>query len=158
MFTDEEFIAVAERYKDTVYRIAYCWLRDPYDADDVTQEVLIKLYRTDKDFGSDSYIRNWLIRVTINQCKMIFRAPWNNHSDIEEYMGSLYFEDEDYRELFEAVMSLDKKYRVPLILFYYEGYSTAEISEIMQIPENTVSTRLRRARAKLRKYLEEDIS
>ena len=64
------------------------------------------------------------------------------------YAETLGFEREDYRELFEAVMGLEKKYRVPLILYYYEGHSTSEIASILRLPENTISTRLFRARAK----------
>ena len=59
-------------------------------------------------------------------------------------------------DLFRAVMNLDKKYRVPILLFYYEGYSTAEIASILRIPEKTVSTRLFRAKAKLKDYLKEE--
>ena len=57
---------------------------------------------------------------------------------------------------FQAVMQLDKKYRVPILLFYYEGYSTAEIASILGIPEKTVSIRLFRAKAKLKDYLKEE--
>ena len=63
---------------------------------------------------------------------------------------------ESYLDLFQAVMELDKKYRVPVLLFYYERYSTAEIASILKIPEKTVSTRLFRAKAKLKNYLKEE--
>ena len=53
-------------------------------------------------------------------------------------------------------MELDKKYRVPVLLFYYERYSTAEIASILKIPEKTVSTRLFRAKEKLKNYLKEE--
>ena len=76
--------------------------------------------------------------------------------DIGEYAETLGFEDESYLELFQSVMKLDKKYRVPLMLFYYEGYSTAEISALLELPEKTVSTRLFRAKAKLKNCLKEE--
>ena len=76
--------------------------------------------------------------------------------DIGEYVNTLGFEEESYLDLFRAVMNLDKKYRVPILLFYYEGYSTAEIASILRIPEKTVSTRLFRAKAKLKDYLKEE--
>lgn len=152
----EEFAVFAEKYMDTIYRVAYSWTKNPDDANDVTQDVLIQLYKTTKEFESDSHLKNWLIRVTVNQCKMLFRSPWSKMEDINDYAETIGFEDESYLDLFQAVMKLDKKYRVPLMLFYYEGYSTAEISSILSIPEKTVSTRLYRAKAKLKDYLKEE--
>lgn len=76
--------------------------------------------------------------------------------DISDYAQTLGFEEESHNDLFHAVMKLDKKYRVPLMLFYYEGYSTAEISSFLNVPEKTISTRLFRARAKLKDYLKEE--
>ena len=152
----EEFTVFAEKYMDTIYRVAYSWLKNSHDANDVTQDVLIQLFKTDKEFESDAHLKNWLIRVTVNQCKMIFRSPWNRMEDVETYAETLGFEDEDHMDLFRAVMKLDKKYRVPLILFYYEGYSTAEVASIIGIPEKTVSTRLFRAKTQLKDYLKEE--
>ena len=152
----EEFAALAENYMDTIYRVAYSWTKNSHDANDVTQEVLMQLYRTPQKFESDAHLKNWLIRVTINQCKMLFRSPWKKVEDIGEYAETLGFEEESYLDLFQAVMKLDKKYRVPVLLFYYEGYSTAEIASLLNIPDKTVSTRLFRAKAKLKEYLKEE--
>lgn len=152
----EEFAVFAEKYMDTIYRVAYSWTNNVDHANDVTQDVLLKLYHTDKEFESEAHLKNWLIRVAINQCKMLFRSPWSKVEDINNYAQTLGFEKEIYLDLFNAVMKLNKKYRVPLLLFYYEGYSTAEISSLMNIPEKTVSTRLFRAKAKLKDYLKEE--
>ncbi len=154
--SNEEFAALAVKYMDTIYRVAYSWTKNPDDANDVTQDVLIQLYKTNKEFESDSHLKNWLIRVTVNQCKMLFRSPWRKIEDIGEYADTLGFEEESHLALFQALMKLDKKYRVPILLFYYEGYSTAEIASILKVPEKTVSTRLFRARAKLKDYLKEE--
>ena len=152
----EEFEMIAEKYMDTIYRVAYSWMRNQYDANDVTQIVLLKLYKTTKLFESDDHIKNWLIKVTVNECKMIFRSPWNRTEDITDYAKTLDFEEGQSYDLFQAVMKLDRKYRVPLMLFYYDGYSTKEISSMIGISEKTVSTRLFRAKAKLKEYLKED--
>ena len=154
--SNEEFTIFAKKYMDTIYRVAYSWTKNTDDANDVTQDVLIQLYKTTKEFESDSHMKNWLIKVTVNRCKMIFRSPWSKMEDIENYGETLGFEDESYLDLFLAVMNLDKKYRVPLMLFYYEGYSTAEIASLLDIPEKTVSTRLFRAKGRLRNYLKEE--
>ncbi len=152
----EEFVVFTEKYMDTIYRVAYSWTRNSHDANDVTQDVLIQLYKTTREFESDSHMKNWLIRVTVNQCKMLFRSPWSKMEDIGEYADTLGFEEESHLDLFQAVMNLDKKYRVPILLFYYEDYSTTEIASILGIPEKTVSTRLFRAKAKLKNYLKEE--
>ena len=84
MFSNEAFAQNAEKYMDTVFRVAYGWLKNPDDANDVTQDVLIELYKTDKAFESDAHLKNWLIRVTVNRCKMLFRSPWRRHEDIDD--------------------------------------------------------------------------
>ena len=152
----EKFEALAEKYMDSIYRVAFSWTKNAADAKDVTQDVLIQLLRTDRLFTSDEHVKNWLMKVTVNRCKMLFRSPWSRMEDIGEYAQTLGFEEKSYLDLFQAVMRLDKKYRVPLMLFYYEGYSTAEISELLDVGEKTVSTRLFRARAKLKEYLKEE--
>lgn len=140
--TDEQFTPLAERYMDTVFRVAYSYLRCRDDADDVTQDVLIQLYKQEKAFESDAHVKNWLIRVTVNRCKNVLRAPWHKAEDIADYENTLVFEQPQYRELFDAVMSLDRRYRLPVLLYYYEGYRQREIAGLLGIPEETVRTRL----------------
>lgn len=155
MMNQHEFTAAVEQYSKLVYRVAYSWLGNSDDANDIAQEALVQLYMTDKEFESPEHLKNWLTRVTVNLCKKTFRTPWHRREDIEQYAETIPFEQEDYQYLFEAIMKLDKKYRVPLVLFYLEGYSTSEIAAMLKLGENTVSTRLRRAKAKLKLYLEE---
>ena len=155
MLTHERFAHLAEKYADTVFRVAFSYLKSREDADDVTQEVFIKLYSVDTEFESEEHIRNWLIRVTINQCRKQFRSPWRRLENIDDYAATLSFEDDNDRDLFRAVMELEQKYRSVIFLYYYIGYSTAEIADILRIPVNTVSTRLSRARARLRTMLAE---
>lgn len=153
--TDQQFVPLAQRYMDTIFRIAYSYLRSQTDADDVTQDVLIQLYKTDTAFESDDHLKHWLIRVTVNRCKNIFRSPWRKVEDIADYENSLTFEAPEHRELFDAVMALDKRYRLPVLLYYYEGYSQKEIAGLLSLPEETVRTRLFRARGKLKATLTE---
>ena len=153
--TDQQFVPLAQRYMDTIFRIAYSYLRSRSDADDVTQEVLIQLYKTDIAFENDAHLKRWLLRVTVNRCKNIFRSPWRKVEDIADYENSLTFEAPEHRELFDAVMVLDKRYRLPVLLYYYEGYSQKEIAGLLSLPEETVRTRLFRARGKLKATLTE---
>lgn len=155
MFTDEQFTHIAQRYMDTIFRVAFSWLKSRADADDVTQNVLLKLYRTDGTFENESHIKHWLIRVTINECKSAVRSLWRQTESLEDYVNSLAMPTQDHSDLLEAVLALPKKYRVAIYLYYYEGYSTAEMAELLSLPEATVRTHLARARAKLRTILTE---
>ena len=156
MFTEEQFTDLVNKYINTVFRVALNYLKNPSDAEDVTQTVFEKLLRQTKPFESESHIRYWLIHVTVNECRYLLRSPWRKQDSIDDYARKLSFESREQSDLFQAVMQLDKKYRVPILLFYYEGYSTAEIASILGILEKTVSTRLFRAKAKLKDYLKEE--
>ena len=155
MLTNEHFTTIAQRYMDTVFRVAFSYMKSASDADDVTQNVLLKLYRTEGDFQSESHLKHWLIRVTINECKSAFRSLWRRTEDIEAYANSLAMPTQEHSDLLEAVMALPQKYRVAIYLFYYEGYSTREIAELTDAPEATVRTRLARGRERLKKVLTE---
>ena len=155
MLTDTEFCKYAEKYIDTVYRVAFSMLKNPHDSDDVTQEVFLKLYTARGEFQSEAHVKNWLVKVTVNTCRNVFRTPWRKVEDIEEYAQTLAFETPEQSDLFLAVNSLDRKYRIAVHLYYFEGYSVKEIGEILGVSENTVSTRLARARGKLKAILTE---
>ena len=153
MFTDEQFTAYAQMYMDTIFRVAFNYLKSRTDADDITQNVLIKLYRAKKTFESDVHIKHWLIRVTINECKHALLSPWRRIEPIEDHIKSLCFEAPEQSDLFEKVMKLPKKYRVVVYLYYYEDYSTEEIAKTLEIPNATIRTQLKRAREKLKMEL-----
>ena len=157
MFTKESFTGLARQYMDMIFRIAFSCLKSREDADDVTQNTLLALYRTNKTFQSGEHLKAWLIRVTLNECKKILRSPWRRRGGIplEQYDASLGFEDEQARELYAAIMALDVKYRAVIVLYYYEGYSLAETAKLLGIPAATAGTRLARAREKLKNLLTE---
>lgn len=157
MLTDREFEEIVQQYAKMIFRIAYSYLKSADDADDIVQDVLIRLFVSEKSFESREHLRSWLIRVTINECKKVFRAPWQKRENLDAYIQELFYEQKDYLDLYAAVMKLDKKYRLPLMLFYYDGFSTKEIAGFLKISENTVSTHLRRGKEKLRDYLKEDL-
>lgn len=155
MLTNEQFTAYAERYIDTVYRVAFNYIKSGTDADDITQSVFLKLLREKRDFDGDAHVKNWLIRVTVNECKNLVKSCWWRHESYDDYAETLSFDNEAQSDLFYAVMALPKKYRVPIYLHYYEEYSTQEIGEILKIPKNTVCTQLKRGRELLRSNLQE---
>ena len=158
MLSTAQFDTLAAKYMDTIYRFAFSWLKSHADADDVTQNVLLALYRAEYVFESEEHVRNWLMKVTANECRKLWRRPFRSHENIDDYAEKLVFKQPSYQELFEAVMGLDKAKRLVVVLYYAEGYSIKEISEILEIPEGTVGTRLARARAQLKQYLKEEES
>lgn len=155
MLPREHFTETAEKYMDTIFRIAFNYLKSQTEADDVTQEVLLKLYNTDKIFENETHIRNWLIRVTVNCCKKAFLSPWRRHEPLENYADKLFFLTPEHSDLFYKVMELPRKYRVAIYLYYYEGYHTEEIAGILHIPKATVATHLHRGRELLKRKLTE---
>ena len=80
MFSNEAFARTAERYMDTIYRVAYGWLKNPDDANDVTQDVLIELYKTEKAFESDAHLKNWLIRAMTLPYRTPTSTDWSSSS------------------------------------------------------------------------------
>lgn len=155
MLTNEQFTRYAQRYIDTVYRVAFNYIKLAADADDVTQNVFLKLLQERKPFDSDAHVKNWLIRVTVNECRNLVRSKWWKHESFEDYAETLTFDTLAHSELFYAVMALPKKYRVPIYLHYYEEYSTQEIADILKVPKNTVCTQLKRGRELLKEALQE---
>ncbi len=155
MFTEDELNKLIEMHKDIVFRIALNYVKSIAAADDITQNVFIKLYCSNRAFESETQIKHWLIRVTVNESKKALLSPWQKSVAFEDYAESIPFATEEHSDLFYAVMALPRKYRVVIYLHYYEGYRTEEISELLGIPAATVRTQLKRGRGLLRASLEE---
>ncbi len=156
MLENEQIALYTEKYIDTVYRVALNYMKNPTDAEDVTQDVFLALIRSRPSFENEDHARFWLIRVTVNACKKHFRSPWRKVLPLEEYAKALPFEATGHSDLFLAVMSLPLKYRLPLYLYYYEDYTTLEIAGLLKIPKGTVCTNLNRGREKLKELLQEE--
>ena len=150
----KEYQRLVNLYLDMVYRVALNGCKNTYDADDVVQDTFMKLLKCRKTFDSDEHIRNWLIRVTINECKRFWISPWKTRivpwdENVEE---PVVWEPEQ-SVLYDKVMELTPKYRETVYLYYFEDFSVKEIADILKISETAVQTRLQRARQKLKKVL-----
>lgn len=154
--TEHTFTAAAERHLDMVYRIALNWFRNPADAEDAAQTVMLKLWQSDTEFADSEHLRRWLARVTLNVCKDMARSPWRRHTVPLEELPEPSFSDEERRAVYREVMALPGKYRVPLYLYYYEGYAVNEVGELLGLKPSTVQTRLARGREKLKTILTEE--
>ena len=155
MLTEQEFHLAAERYLDMVYRIALNYFRHPQDAEDAAQEAMLRLWRTDTNFEGEDHLRRFLVRVTLNVCRDFSRSPWRKRTVPLESCREPEFSMPERTELYRAVMDLPAKYRLPLYLYYFEGYAVAEVGQLLDLNPSTVQTRLARARAKLKQELEE---
>lgn len=154
----ERFQRAAERYKDTIFRIALNYCKNPADADDITQNVLIRCYKSTKAFDSEEHLRNWLIRVAINESKRWLSSPYRaflaNTVELDQARLAQYDLEPEESRLYQALMSLPAKYRVVLYMYYYEEYSAVQIAQIVGVRASTVTTRLSRGRARLKQALE----
>ena len=139
---------------DTVYRLALCRMQNITDAEDVYQDVFLRLMKQEADSWDAEHMKAWLIRTTLNRCADLHRFRLRRNilslEEIPELAGAA---DESRVEVWEAVARLPEKLRIPVHLYYGEGYSTEEIAAMTGVPAATVRTRLHRAREKLRNLL-----
>lgn len=154
--TSEEVI---DRYADMVYRLALLHVNNPSDADDVFQEVFIRLVKHIHKLQNWEHIKAWLIRVTINCSNSHFeRAAFKKNVPLEEAGESGFEQVEGDGPVIMAVKKLPVKYRSVVHLFYYEELSIAEIAASTQQKETTVKSQLFRAREMLKEMLEGEIA
>lgn len=155
MRTNAEIERVVNEYATMLLRVAYSQLNNRTEAEDTVQEVLLKYMEKAPVFQSEEHEKAWLLRVTINHCKNHLASAWfRKRADLDEGIPAL---DNAELEVVSAVAALPAKYRAVVHLYYFEGYSTKEIAEILHSRPNTVSSRLSRARALLAKALKEEI-
>ena len=143
-----------ERYADSLFRLAYSYLKNRADAEDIMQETLLKLYG--QFFEDPDHERYWVIRVAVNECRKLLRSPWRRRTGpLEEAAEAAVFDTPAQSELFRQVMALPPKYRAAIYLHYYEGYAVREIASLMGANPSTVQTWLMRARGQLKTTLKE---
>lgn len=156
-----EYNTCVEKYLNMVYRISFHYFGNREDAEDVSQDVFIKLYSSNIKVEVEEEVKAWLIRVTTNTCHSYFRNPFRKKkAEIDEKKieniidtGSSEQKIVNRKVIMDAVLSLPEHYRIVVYLFYYEEYSIHQISNILKIKETTIQTRLSRARVKLKDVL-----
>ena len=152
----ETFTLAVEQHQNMIYRLALHTLGTAQDADDAVQEVFLRLFRWEKGFEGPEHLRRWLLRVTVNYCRDVLKSPWRRRRlSLDELPEPPVFDRFEEEELYQAVMALPEKYRTVLDLFYYEDLSVREIAGLLHVKESAVTTRLDRARKKLKKQLGE---
>lgn len=153
-------------YGQDILRLVYSYVNDKAMAEDLTQEIFVKCYKSLHIYKGNANIKTWLWRIAINHCKDYLKS-WHNKYVIvsenestntntnKEMIEQLVIQKEDDHQLVIAIMNLPIKYREVLYLFYYENLSLKELSVLIVKNENTVKTRLRRAKELLKERLEE---
>lgn len=151
---NERATALLDRHGESILRLAYSYLHNQSDAEDILQDTLIQYLRTSPTLESPAHEKAWLLRVAGNLSKNLLRAQGYRQADqLEETLVAQ--EREDLSYVWEAVKALPVPYRETIHLYYYEGYSTAQIAQILDQKESTVRSRLKRGREKLKPLLEE---
>ena len=139
-----------ESYGDDVFRLAYSYLGNRADAEDVCQTVFLKLAEKNMTLlpGKE---KSWLLTCAANASKNIRKSFWRKHVTCLEV--DIPFSDPKYAEVHAAVMALPRAYRMAVHLYYFEGYNQGEIAKILHLSRTAVQTRMSRAREMLRKEL-----
>ncbi|CDO02621.1 RNA polymerase sigma factor [Oceanobacillus picturae] len=157
---------VMGKHGGELVRLAFNYVKDNETAKDMVQNTFIKCYENLDNFRSDSAMKTWLYRITINQCKDYLRSWHYRKVHARSLVGSAFnsllpsTEDEvikesEQEEMKKLIFSLPPKYREVIFLFYYKSFSLGEISEITDLKINTIKTRLSRGRQKLKNLMEE---
>jgi RNA polymerase sigma factor (sigma-70 family) len=153
----ENAIQAMKSYGNIILRMSFSYLHNLTDAEDILQDTLLSLMKANPAFSDPNHEKAWLLRVAINLCKNKLKSSWFKRVKIlEDYPDDIMSDtmsdtmSENESILLDIVNKLPVKYREVIHLFYYEGYSTAEIAGLLQKNESTVRSLLRRAREKLK--------
>ncbi len=162
--TEEKITAQSaiDRYADMVYRLALTQMKNRTDADDLFQEVFVRLVSHIQELESWEHVKAWLIRVTINCAKKHYGQYWNKNVDYMDEPERLSDQTQSYEIPEEhpvraAVQKLPPKYRLIVHLYYYEELSVAEIAGLTKQRESTVKSQMHRAREMLRNLITDEL-
>ena len=138
-------------HMQSIVRVAYTYVQNIPDAEDIAQDTFLAYLKEGKAFQNDEHEKAWLLRVCINKCKNQLKSSWQKSRNLLPEELSVLPPEENF--VLTAVLRLDEKYRIPVHLYYYEGYSLKEIAQVLRLPSATVGTRLQRAKVQLKQQL-----
>ena len=154
----KEYHRIADRYLDDIYRIVFSYCKNKETTEDAVQNAFIKLLKSkNMKFTDDEHLKRWLIRVSLNECRNVWKSLWNrNKLSFDELDTDPAYRDETHEELINILEQLPPNYKAVIHLYYYERYPVKDIADILNISEANVQIRLKRARDKMRVLLEEE--
>ena len=153
--TNDEFAERIVGMTQTLYRVCYAMLPQAADREDAVQECLKKAWEKRGSLRDERYLQTWVIRILINECHNIQRRA-KREAPAEALPDRPAPEGAD-RELHDALLHLETKLRLPIVLHYMEGYSVAEIARMLRLPAGTVKSRMLRGRKALKDMLKEEV-
>ena len=156
MRTDKEIAELYERHRQTVYRVCFAYMKNPADTEDAVQETFFKLIKAGPAFESTEHEKAWLIRTATNVCKNALRHWWRKRENIEDFRDVLPAEESKTDDVIRTVLELPDRYKTAVYLYYYEGYTGAEIAKLLKKPQSTIRNHLHEARLILRERLGDD--
>ena len=150
---------MVRQYEKDLLRICCVYLRDRTVAEDVVQETFLKAYRNLDSFRGESSEKTWLMRIAINCCRDYRRSAWYRYIDNRVSIDQLPTlsaspPSDEHIALTMAIMKLKPKYLEVVLLYFYEGCTIKEIAGMLNLTEAAVSTRIGKAKRKLRDELE----
>lgn len=147
--------SIIKLYYHSIFRVAYTFVRNKHDSEDITQDTFLELLKNNQPFESEEHKKAWLIKVAINKSKNFLNSYWNKNTEALRENIPCELTKEEF-DLFGAVSSLDEKYKVVIHLFYFEKYTIPEIADILNSNSNSVKTLLVRGRKKIKRKLGDD--
>lgn len=155
--TDKEITEIYHRQIDTVYRVCYSFMRNKPEAEDMAQETFLRLIGSGKNFENPRHEKAWLIVTASNLCKDQLKRLYRKDENLDDHAELAAAQECGENPVLEAILRLPADYKAAVYLYYYEGYSTAEIAQYLRCPQPTVRTRLARARKQLKSMLGGDL-
>jgi len=151
---NQTFVNLIQHNKVSLYRLAKSIVKNEHEVEDAISETILKAFENLRRLNSPNSFKPWIMRILVNECYNILRKK--KRIDLQEDMErlNLTYEDKNQNELLWIIDKLDEDLKTILILFYYEDMSLKEISEVLNISQGTVKSRLSRAKAKLKDILE----
>lgn len=150
--TDKEIMEIYHRQVDTVYRICFSFMKNKTETEDMVQDTFLRLITSGPEFQSEKHEKAWLIVTAANLCKDSLRRAWRKNENIDD-LPEIAGEESMHNPVLDAILALPKDQKAAVYMYYYEGYSSAEIARALGCRQGTVRSRLSRARAALRKNL-----
>lgn len=140
-------------YADMILRLSYTYLKSTHDAEDICQTVFLKYLTNAPEFESAEHEKAWVLRTAVNACKDFLKSAWRIRTCNMEACAEIAAPEVAEDMVLSAVQTLPDKYRLPIYLYYYEGYQIREIAEILGERTATINTRLDRGRKRLKQML-----
>jgi len=150
--TQEEFASRIVAMQDALYRVSTTILPQLCDREDAVQETIVKAWLKQSKLRDDHAMRAWVVRILINECYALHRR--RKREEVSNTLLERETAPDAQPDLYQVFTSLDEKYRLPMVLYYVEGYSVKETARMLSLPQGTLKSRLHRGRILLKGTLD----